>query len=178
MTHRYHDALLLLKAAGAADIPHSGRSLLDHLLGTHALLTYWDADEDTCLAGLLHSVYRTRSGTILLAHPPQRSQVVNSVGEHAAELIDAYGSSSLARPLLPGGCQNEQDAVAVCLIILANLVDQTIYLPHTCLPLLSAHADTYREVFSQQVNDWIAKFIPLAAKALEGAMAGLDSTIR
>lgn len=41
------------------DVRHSGRKLLDHLLGTHDLLNKWGNNDDVCKAGLFHSIYGT-----------------------------------------------------------------------------------------------------------------------
>ncbi len=46
---------------GAKETKHSGRSLFDHLKGTHDLLRDWGNPEHVCLAGLFHSIYGTVS---------------------------------------------------------------------------------------------------------------------
>jgi hypothetical protein len=47
------------EAAGIGRMKHSERGLLQHLLGTHALLGDWGARTALCDAGLFHSVYGT-----------------------------------------------------------------------------------------------------------------------
>ena len=49
----------LIERAHADAVKHSGRSLYDHLCGTHALLERWGNCEPVCTAGLFHSLYGT-----------------------------------------------------------------------------------------------------------------------
>jgi len=46
-------------ALGADSVSHSGRTLYDHLVGTHDLLLEWGALRHVRLAGLFHSIYGT-----------------------------------------------------------------------------------------------------------------------
>jgi len=50
----------LLWPAGTDKIKHSGRTLYDHLVGTHDLLQAWGNSEPVCAAGLFHSIYGTK----------------------------------------------------------------------------------------------------------------------
>jgi hypothetical protein len=50
----------LIAQAKADQTRHSGRSLFDHLVGTHDLLQRWGNSEGVCNAGLFHSIYGTR----------------------------------------------------------------------------------------------------------------------
>lgn len=49
----------LLGRTHADKIKHSGRTLYEHLCGTHDLLQAWGNAEPVCNAGLFHSVYGT-----------------------------------------------------------------------------------------------------------------------
>ena len=53
-----------LKAMGADEIPHSGRTLLEHLVGVFNILKDMDVAQHVQDAGLYHSIY----GTALLHH--------------------------------------------------------------------------------------------------------------
>jgi hypothetical protein len=57
MRDRRHQ--FLLEQAGADKIKHSGRTLFDHLVGTHDLLRAWGNSDAVCDAGLFHSIYGT-----------------------------------------------------------------------------------------------------------------------
>lgn len=60
MTQIKPNLLAFLEEQQADRTRHSGRMLLDHLVGTHDLLRAWGASETVCLAGLYHSIYGTR----------------------------------------------------------------------------------------------------------------------
>jgi hypothetical protein len=77
-------------------VKHSGRTLFDHLTGTHALLAKQGAPEHVCLAGLFHSIYGTnifRHETMLIS---QRNVVIALIGPDAERL--AYIFCSCGRP--------------------------------------------------------------------------------
>jgi hypothetical protein len=85
-----------LRQRGAADRPHSGRNLLEHLAGTWQLLDAWGNPPEVCLGGLYHSVY----GTNAFQHetiPPEERAVVQAVVGTAAETL-AYVFCSITRP--------------------------------------------------------------------------------
>jgi hypothetical protein len=83
-------AMALLREAGADRIPHSGRTLLDHLVGTADLLASWGAPLRVELAGLVHSVYGTGSfGEAPLAEA-DRDRVIAAVGAEAEHLADLF----------------------------------------------------------------------------------------
>ena len=81
----YHDCVGFLHERGAHLISHSCSTLLDHLKGTHALLQEWGNDEDTCNAGLFHSVYGTHNFSTVLIQ--DRDQLRNLIGEKAEHLV-------------------------------------------------------------------------------------------
>lgn len=59
MTQIRPNLIAFLEEQQANRTRHSGRMLLDHLVGTHDLLRSWGANETVCLAGLFHSIYGT-----------------------------------------------------------------------------------------------------------------------
>ena len=91
-------AMTLLREAGADRVPHSGRTLLDHLVGTADLLASWGAPPRVELAGLVHSVYGTGSfGEAPLAQA-DRDRVIAAVGPEAEHLADLF--CRMDRPFL------------------------------------------------------------------------------
>lgn len=83
-----------LKQIGSDAIPHSGRSLLAHLYGTHQWLRSRGADDELCAAGLFHSVYGTSIMRCTVAH--DRQELRARIGERAERLTWLF--STLKRP--------------------------------------------------------------------------------
>lgn len=73
-------------------MPHSGRSLSDHLWGTYELLVQWESDESTCVAGLFHSVYGTQTFGHSLLGRDQRDIVRSVIGPVAEQLVFLFGT--------------------------------------------------------------------------------------
>jgi hypothetical protein len=78
------------------DVKHSGRTLFDHLVGTHALLAKRGAPEYVCLAGLFHSIYGTNAFRRNTVPITRRDLVVEMIGEPAERL--AFIFCSCERP--------------------------------------------------------------------------------
>jgi hypothetical protein len=79
-------ALVLLQSCGAHTSSHSGRTLMDHLVGTYSLLKSWQAPEKVCLAGLFHSIYGTNAFHRQSLSESERPKVQASIGMEAEEL--------------------------------------------------------------------------------------------
>jgi hypothetical protein len=80
----------LLEELGAGARPHSGGTLLGHLLGTRDLLARWTCDEATCQAGLFHSVYATDHYRLALLNEQDRPRLVAVIGARAEELVHLF----------------------------------------------------------------------------------------
>jgi hypothetical protein len=91
------EALELLHQFHADETPHTGRSLIDHLIGTYRLLVSWGNSEPVCLAGLFHSIYGTNIFLFRSARFDQRHEVRAAIGETAEHL--AYLFCTCDRPL-------------------------------------------------------------------------------
>lgn len=75
-----------LRELGADGVRHSGRTFLEHLVGTAFLLEKWGYDDEVCKAGLFHSVYGTeyfRGGVLSF---DDRPRVREKIGERAERL--------------------------------------------------------------------------------------------
>jgi hypothetical protein len=79
-----------------ADIKHSGRTLFEHLKGTHDLLERQGAPDYVCLAGLFHSIYGTNIFTYQAVVITARDYVAKLIGMPAERL--AYIFCSCERP--------------------------------------------------------------------------------
>jgi len=87
-----------LRAAGAASFPHAhGRTLIDHLLETRAILRRWRQPTWLQDAGALHSVYSTDVYQRQLVPPARRDEVRAAVGARAERLAYLFGAISRTR---------------------------------------------------------------------------------
>jgi (p)ppGpp synthase/HD superfamily hydrolase len=77
----FNRQLDFLRKYNAHQIAHSRSTLLAHLKGTYLLLREWGNDEDTCAAGLFHSVYGTHNFPKVIIK--DRSEVRAMIGEKA-----------------------------------------------------------------------------------------------
>jgi taurine dioxygenase len=132
--------LAFLRELGAERVPHSRRTLFDHLVGTAAQLEKWGADDDLCRAGLFHSIYGTeRFEEALLpfdARPRVREQI-SERAERLAWIFCAFERRSLFRAIPKGEpykvelvagkeklVVTRQEVVDLLSIFWANSVDQ------------------------------------------------------
>ena len=98
------------------DKSHSGRTLLEHLLGTYNKLKEWNAPEYLQDAGLFHSVY----GTASFKHQStnDRDTVRTLIGEQAEEIVFMF--CSIEEPRIEN-IRNMQDGqLKADLLLLAN----------------------------------------------------------
>lgn len=123
---RFRRAYWTLERLGAADVKHSGRTLLGHLLGTWRLLNREAEPEPVCLAGLYHSVYGTKFFTSALLDGDaagSRARVCAVIGEEAEHLVHLFCSLDRPRVLVLGGFAGPERADLLT-IELANLLEQ------------------------------------------------------
>ena len=103
--------LLLKKIPLAADLSHSNRSFIEHLIGTWWILNKWKMPPWICRAGLLHSCYSTVFYPHALFDICERAVVRSIIGRQAEALayrfciIDRAQLWSLVAPIssLKGG---------------------------------------------------------------------------
>jgi hypothetical protein len=89
--------LAFLERSGAGGAGHSDHSLLDHLLGTRALLEQWEARAALCDAGLFHSVYGTHAYHRTIMGPEARAQLRELIGAEAEEIAYQFGIMDMHR---------------------------------------------------------------------------------
>lgn len=165
MTPRYELAIMLLNSCGAGSIMHTGRSLLEHLQGTYDFLKLWKAETDICIAGLLHSVYGTVDGEILLNESPNRTEIVALFGTRVDRLIYSYSKIKAESGIFHSLSSNDH-VRAVRLIMLANIVEQTLYFPNYFISHLEREMSENRSCFSVEVCQWVDEFAALAREAI------------
>ena len=93
-----------LLARGAAQRPHPGGTLHEHLPRVAELLASWGADQHLQAAGLCHACYGTDGYDQPLLALAERPVLAALVGAQAESLVYLYGSCDRAAvyPVLPG----------------------------------------------------------------------------
>ena len=89
--------LVLLRSYHADSTEHSGRHLVDHLVGTYRLLESWGNRPQVCRAGMFHSIYGTNSFPIRSAGFGERPAIRQAIGEEAERL--AFLFCTIDRPI-------------------------------------------------------------------------------
>jgi hypothetical protein len=90
----------LLNSCGAGQAPHSGRTLLDHLVGTYQLLANWGCPPHVCLAGLFHSIYGTNAFHRRSLGIADRDRLRDAIGTQAEALAWAFCGIDRPRAIL------------------------------------------------------------------------------
>lgn len=83
--------LELLCQLRARELPHSGRTLMDHLLGTGRILRRWGCDSSVCLAGMSHSIYGTPGFRRTLLDEDGRNLLRATIGRRSEGLAWLFG---------------------------------------------------------------------------------------
>jgi hypothetical protein len=117
----------VLTVRGARDIPHSGRTLLDHLVGTYRVLSAWGQREAVCLAGLFHSCYGTEAFAPALFGADEREDVRDVIGAAAEQIAHVFGTAdrrSILRNFMHDAGDPACSGPAVAVVEMANHVEQ------------------------------------------------------
>jgi hypothetical protein len=129
--------IAFLMQEGAGELRHSaGRSLLDHLLETYALLRRWEQPEWLAHAALIHSVYGTDRYKQQLVPLARRREISELAGDRAERMAYLF-SAVLRGPLLAGtyrwaspplsddvAAPSTEELEALVLLHMANLAEQ------------------------------------------------------
>lgn len=78
---------------GAHLLPHSGRTLQEHLLGTCNLLKAWGCPPHVCKAGMFHSIYGTNAFQRSCLTEGDRAMLHDSIGVEAERLVYLFSVS-------------------------------------------------------------------------------------
>lgn len=87
-------------------VPHSGRSLYEHLKGVYHLLKFRGFRDEVCLAGMFHSIYGTRYFKHAVMSRDERPVVRDLIGDEAELLAYTFG-------LLPEGAPRSEAIDAI-----------------------------------------------------------------
>jgi (p)ppGpp synthase/HD superfamily hydrolase len=125
--------IAFLQEIGAGATAHSGRSLIDHLIGTYDILKKWKCDEEICIAGGLHSIYGTNVFTKESLSKKDRPMVRHLFG-NAERLAWLFGNINRPQAIERGvGIKRKsgnriilstRDCFSLRLIEAANLIEQ------------------------------------------------------
>lgn len=178
-----HGLLDYLKTLGADRMPHSGRSLMDHLVGTYEILRSWDCGTPVCVAGMFHSIYGTNAFGIRCMDMRDRASVMRAVGEEAERFVHLFCVSHRPDAFIEAidrgelKCRNTGEIVPVDAATVHGLLEIE------CANLLEQHAGerflrkfvekigrTERERFSRRMIEDVVGYLDSSATALpEGA---------
>lgn len=138
--------ITFLRSVRADELKHSGRNLLQHLLGTYELLKSWGARQSLCDAGLFHSVYGTEKYSFTAAPQSIREKIRELIGEQAEMLAFLFGAMErqsfnemLMRPRTEMCVRlrltredyilSKQEVTDLCNIVFANWLEQRPRIP-------------------------------------------------
>jgi (p)ppGpp synthase/HD superfamily hydrolase len=133
---------------GADENSHTGRNLMDHLVGTAELLMGWECDKDVVLAGLCHSIYGTDSYHTVTVDPSKREEVRSLIGEKAEELAWQFGNRK--NPRMRSFIENDETELVV--IECANLIEQKVEPAYLTAALVANLPQTVRESVKQYLE--------------------------
>lgn len=80
-----------LVQSGASRTLHSGRSLLEHLIGVREILRRWECPPPVCDAGLFHTAYGTETFQHAGLAESERDRLRALIGVEAEELAYLFG---------------------------------------------------------------------------------------
>ncbi len=168
--------IAFLRELGADGVKHSGRTFLDHLVGTAAFLEKWGCDDEVCKAGLFHSIYGTEyfHGGVLSFE--ERDRVRKKLGARAERLAwifcafdrrSVYAAIAKEEPysvqLLKGGGPipiTKQELVELVALVWSNAIEQALpqrFTAEGCARTLRA-LEQCRMFMPKPVNDELREF--------------------
>jgi hypothetical protein len=123
-----------LQQTGTDSTKHTGRSLMDHLVGTYDILKEWKCTESVCIAGGLHSIYGTNVFTKQSLSEKDRPMVRRKFGIEAERLAWLFGILNRPKAIENGfgidrrnSCEiilSKNDIFRLRFIEAANLIEQ------------------------------------------------------
>jgi aspartate beta-hydroxylase len=159
-----------LRDRGADRLPHArGRTLLDHLAETAAILGRWHQPDRVQRAALIHSVYGTDRYRRRLLGDQDRRDLVALAGEEAERLAHLF-STTPRGPLLAGTLRwaddelTEADHDQLLMLHMANLAEQAAASDGSPAPWLTQLRDIAVQLLDSRsvvLPDFIASLLTL-----------------
>lgn len=82
-------------ALGMADLPHTRKTYLAHVISVYRDMKTWGADEELCRAAMYHSVYGTQGFKAAQFSIERREELRQLIGDRAERI--AYGNCAMDR---------------------------------------------------------------------------------
>jgi hypothetical protein len=135
-----NDIRSLLRELKVDAVPHSSRSLMDHVNGVYQILRQWQCDGDICKVALVHFCLGTPTLPYLV--PDEQIEKIRTlIGERAMFLLQLYSRLDLPslRRIVSGDKFTEsggavalsvRDKRSLVALVWANALDQSRYVPH------------------------------------------------
>ena len=89
---KYHKCVNFLLSIGAQNIPHSGKTFLNHCINVYNFLRKGNCSDDICYAGLLHSIYG--NDIFDVDFKIERKTIKDLIGEEAESIVYYFNSTS------------------------------------------------------------------------------------
>lgn len=86
MTTTYKQLVAFFHDEGIADVPHTEKYYLAHVVAVYSDLKKWQADEEVCRAGMFHSVYGTELFQKIALPLERRQEIRDLIGTRAENL--------------------------------------------------------------------------------------------
>ncbi len=111
MDKQYRKMTDFLAGLGTAEVSHSTKTYLGHLVGVHRDLEAWGCDQDVCRAGMFHSIYGTEPFHWFRLPLDRRDEVRDLIGIRAERI--AYLNCAMTRETFDRTIQQDQGPYAM-----------------------------------------------------------------
>jgi len=88
---KYHKCINFLLSIGTQNIPHSGKTFLDHCINVYNILRKANCSDDVCYAGLFHSIYGNDIFNIDLKI--ERKKIKDLIGDQAESMVYYFNNT-------------------------------------------------------------------------------------
>jgi hypothetical protein len=153
------DSLIKDLIKDSNEIEHSGRTVIEHLIGTYNILDSWNCNDDVKLAGALHNAYGTEKFKFHKSHATQRNVLKEKVGVQAEFLVFIF-SKLIWSLFIEGPPETElknysryfsgvelvsyEEFSGVILIFFANIIEQIAVIPSNKKKYFMLLAERYK----------------------------------
>jgi len=128
---KYKKEKEFLVSVGCKELPHSGRSLYDHLVGTAEILIENNRPDYEVKAALFHSIYETELYKRSKGLDLSRESIIKVIGEKAESLVSIFCNlKSRTEKIINGESIEKTHINSLRWIEYSNILDQNKYSRH------------------------------------------------